>query len=344
MTDLLLLAAAMGAAGGRGPGGAALPPVDPPAAMATTRPTGRVVRGTFRNAAGERPYALHLPDRDVPAGGKGRALVVLLHGCTQDADDVARGTRLPARAGERGWMVLLPEQPASSHPRKCWTWYDPGHQGRGAGEPSILAGMIEEVVRTHGGDPGRVYLAGVSAGAAMASLVAAAYPELIAGLALHSGLVYAAAGSVGDALGAMQRGAASPEPHAERAHAAMGPRARVIPTLVLHGEADQVVAPINGAQAARQWFLTNALSRGQPLDTTSGATDHVQGEVGGYGVRRSTYRAKDGTPLAHLVLVRELGHAWSGGSAEGTFTSERGPDATMEVLDFFSRLPQRPAP
>mgnify|MGYP005837441385 CR=1 FL=1 len=295
----------------------------------------RVIRGSYRNAAGERPYVLHVPDGPPPAGG--RAVVVMLHGCTQDADDIARGTRLHEAAAREGWMVLYPDQPASAHPRKCWNWYEPSHQRREGGEPSIIAGMTQHVVAEHGGDARRVYLAGISAGAAMASLVAAAYPEQYAALALHSGLVHSAAATVGEALGVMQKGVASPEPSAERAWEAMAARARVIPTLVIHGDADAVVAPINGAQAARQWFLTNALAVGQPLDTTSGATDLVTTIEGGYEVRRSTYRARDGTPLSHLVMVRGLGHAWSGGSAAGTFTDPRGPDASAMVVAFFAR-------
>lgn len=307
-------------------------------AMSGERQGTRVIRGTFRNAAGERPYVLHLPD-DVAAAGMGtaRPLIVMLHGCTQDADDIARGTRLHEVALRRGWMVLYPQQPVSAHPRLCWNWYDPAHQRREAGEPSIIAGMTAQALAEHGGDPRRVYLAGISAGAAMASLVAAAYPEQFAALALHSGVAHTAAGTVGEALGVMQKGVASPEPSAERAFAAMGARAQVIPTLVIHGEGDAVVAPINGAQAARQWFLTNALAMGQPLDTTSGATDHAVAEEGGYEVRRSTYRAKDGTPLSQLVMVRGLGHAWSGGSPAGSFSDPKGPDAAAMVVDFFAR-------
>lgn len=334
MAGAILVAAAVGASDA--PPSAAVRGGDARAAA----PAGaRVIRGTYKNAAGERPFALYLPEGEAPAGG--RALIVMLHGCTQDADDAARGTRMHEAAGRLGWMVLYPEQPAAFNVKKCWHWFDPAHQGRDAGEPSIIAGMTAQVVADHGGDRRRVYLAGMSAGAAMASLVAAAYPERYAALALHSGLVHAAARNAMEALGVMQRGVASPEPHAESAHRAMAGEARVIPTLVIHGEGDAVVAPINGAQAARQWFLTNALAMGQPLDTTSGATDHAEGEEGGMLVRRSTYRARNGAPLSQLVTVRELGHAWSGGSPGGTFTDARGPSATRLVVDFFSTAGSR---
>ncbi|HEX4933532.1 MAG TPA: PHB depolymerase family esterase [Gemmatimonadaceae bacterium] len=309
--------------------------------VTTTPMTTRVIRGTFRNAAGERPYVLHIPEGEAPAAG--RPLVVMLHGCTQDADDIARGTRLHDVAGGRGWMVLYPEQPLAFNPKKCWNWFDPGHQRRDAGEPSLIAGMTAQAVAEHGGDASRVFLAGISAGAAMASLVAAAYPEQYAALALHSGLAHGAARTVMDAVAVMQRGVASPEPFAEGAFASMGARARIVPTLVIHGEADAVVAPINGAQAAKQWFLTNALAKGQPLDTTSGGTDRVVTTEGGYRVTRSTYRAKDGLPLAWLVMVKELGHAWSGGSTDGTFTDPKGPSASALVTDFFAAHAAVPA-
>lgn len=309
------------------------------ATLGALGPSGEVVRGRFANAAGTRDYALHLPGGAAPPSG--RPLLVMLHGCTQDAGDIARGTRLQDVAGALGWLVLYPEQPEGANPRKCWNWYDPSHQRRDAGEPSIIAGMTEEVVARYGGDPRRVYLAGISAGAAMASLVAAAYPERYAALALHSGLVHSAAATVMEALGAMQRGVPSPEPHAVAAFEMMGSRARPIPTLVIHGEADAVVAPLNGAQAARQWFLTSALARGQALDTTSGATDRSDEDVGGYRVRRSTYRAKDGVPLSYLVLIGGLGHAWSGGSADGTFTDPKAPDASRMVVDFFASVKAR---
>lgn len=310
-----------------------------PVAWAASDTGGRVVQGTFRNAAGERNYALFVPESAAVTGQ--RTLVVMLHGCTQDAADIARGTRMNARAGERGWMVLYPEQPASAHAQKCWNWYEPAHQRRDAGEPSILAGMVSQVVAEHGVDPARVFLAGVSAGAAMVSLLTAAYPELWRAVALHSGVVYAAAGNVGAALGVMRNGVSSVEPHAQQAADAMGTRAHVLPILVVHGGSDKVVAPINGAQAARQWFLTNALALGQPLDTTSGATDLAEREDGGYRTTSATYRSKAGSPLAVLLMVKELGHAWSGGSSEGTFTDPRGPDATTRIFDFFaSQVPR----
>lgn len=342
MTDALLLAAIVGASPpvtSDGTWGRQMPVSAPASSQDTGR--GRFIEGTYRGAAGERRYKLYLPDAARDASGGGGGLVVVLHGCTQDADDLARGTGLNAAAEAHGWSVLYPEQPASAHPNQCWNWYDPAHQRRDLGEPSLIAGLTAAMVRAHDIPPDRVWLAGISAGGAMASIVAAAYPEMYSALALHSALVHTAATSVGEALGVMQRGVAAVEPHAQAAFEAMGSRGRVIPTLVIHGEADRVVAPLNGAQAARQWFLTNALVLGQPLDTTSGGVDHAESVEGGYRVRSAVYRARSGEALSYLVMVRELGHAWSGGSAGGSFADPKGPRATARILEFFARTGNR---
>src|SRR5690349_16333449 len=145
---------------------------------------GRWIDGAFSNSAGTRNYKLYVPGSYDPK--KRHMLVVLLHGCTQDPDDIARGTRIAEHAEREGFLALLPEQPASANPKKCWNWYDPAHQARDAGEPSLIDGMTATVMHDYAVDPARVHLAGISAGAGMASLVAVAYPERWASLALHS--------------------------------------------------------------------------------------------------------------------------------------------------------------
>ena len=290
--------------------------------------------GTYPDAAGSRRYKLYLP------GGydasRRHPLVVLLHGCTQDPDDVARGTRIATHAEREGFLVLLPEQPASANPKKCWNWYDPAHQARGAGEPALIAGMTEQVAREHGVDPARVHLAGISAGAGMASLVAVAYPERYASLALHSGLAWRAATDVMGALGVMAKGSADPDSLGAAAHAAMGSRARPIPVLVVHGGKDAVVNPANGAHAARQWAATNARALGVP---SLRASVPVSGAEGGYGWTRTCRAHAEDRCVVEEWVVTELGHAWSGGSHEGTFTDERGLDATREMVRFFREHP-----
>jgi len=298
---------------------------------------GRWVEGTFTAPAGSRRYKLYVPGSYDPS--RRHVLVVLLHGCTQDPDDLARGTRVAEHAEREGFLALLPEQPASANPKKCWNWYDPAHQARGAGEPSLIEGMTAQVARDYAVDPARVHLAGISAGAAMASLVAVAYPERYASLALHSGLAWRPATDVMGALAAMAKGVADPDALGAAAFAAMGERARAIPTFVIHGGSDAVVAPTNGSQAARQWAATNARALGV---AALAARDSASGTEGGYAWTRSCYadgREAAGRCLVEELVVRELGHAWSGGSASGTFADERGPDATREMVRFFGEHP-----
>jgi poly(hydroxyalkanoate) depolymerase family esterase len=293
---------------------------------------GRWVESTYAGAAGSRRYKLYVPGSYDPA--RRHMLVVLLHGCTQDADDLARGTRVAEHAEREGFLALLPEQPVSANPKKCWNWYDPAHQRRDAGEPALVAGITERVMTDYAVDPARVHLAGISAGAAMASLVAVAYPERYASLALHSGLAWRPATDVTGALGAMMKGAADPDALGAQALEAMGARARAVPALIIHGGRDAVVDPANGRQGARQWAVTDA----RALGVASLATVESAGQGGGYSWTRTCYSGVTRCLVEELV-VHELGHAWSGGSREGTFTDERGPDATGEMVRFFREHP-----
>lgn len=263
---------------------------------------------THTGDAGTRRYRLFVP-AGVDAAQR-VPLVVMLHGCTQDPDDFARGTRFNEAAAVEGAIVAYPEQRGALHPQKCWTWYDPAHQARG-GEPALVAGIAREVMAARAVDPKRVYVAGVSAGAAMAINTAAAYPELFAAAGAHSGIAYRAATAVPQALGVMKNGSAAP--HSLRV-------GRAVPLIVFHGAADPVVAPVNGRQLAAQWARAGGL------------TDFQRSEVRTAGLRatRDVYG-----PLLELWMVEGLGHAWSGGSAEGTYTDTRGPDATREMLRFF---------
>jgi len=294
---------------------------------------GQAVRGSFESAAGAWRYTLYVPNGYDPA--RRYPLVVLLHGCTQDAGDLARGTRIAEHVEREGVLALLPEQPERANAKKCWSWYDAAHQSRDAGEPAIIAGMTARVMREYSVDTSRVHLAGISAGAAMASLVAVAYPERYASLAMHSGLAWRPATDVMAALTAMARGVDGAAQLGAAAYSAMGERARVIPTLVLHGGRDAVVNPLNGQQAAQQWASTNSRALGG-VALTAQATP---GETGGYSWTRTCHAAAAGPCVVEEWMVPELGHAWSGGSRDGTFTDERGPDATREMLRFFREHP-----
>jgi poly(hydroxyalkanoate) depolymerase family esterase len=312
------------------------------AAPAGVAVPGRWVSGEYANATGSRAYQLYLP-----AGYDAKQkhmLVVLLHGCTQDAADIARGTRITEHADREGFIALLPEQPASANAKKCWNWYDPAHQARDAGEPSLIAGMTAKVTADYAVDPDRVHLAGISAGAGMAALVAVAYPETYASVAMHSGIAWRAATSVMAALGVMGGGPslAVADSLGREAAAAMGARKRAIPALVIQGGSDKVVHPANAAALARQWTRMNANAR--PTDEPQIAlrddaeSNDRSGETNGYHWTRATFGA--GQETVDELIVAELGHAWSGGSSTGTFTDEHGPDATAEIVRFFIEHPR----
>lgn len=291
---------------------------------------GSFTEHTFKSEAGERQYWLYVPATHAPA--KPAALIVMLHGCTQDGPDIARGTRLNEWADREGFIVVYPQQSATVQAQKCWNWFNPQHQGRDAGEPAIIAGITREVMKHHSIDTSRVFLSGISAGAAMAGLVAAAYPELYSALALHSGPEFLAATNVGDALKVMKAGGPDPAGQGTLAFKAMAERARTMPVIVFHGAKDAIVMPVNGEQAARQWVATNdhaddgSANGSLKLETSRGQ---------GY---EKTVAAGKGRARIEYWLIDELGHAWSGGSPSGSYTDPNRLDATAEMIRFFKHV------
>jgi len=240
--------------------------------------------------------------------------VVMLHGCIQDPDDFAAGTRMNELAQSEGFLVLYPAQSQAANPQRCWNWFKPRHQGRGKGEPALLVGMVREVMARHPVDSNRVYVAGLSAGGAMAAIVATAYPEAAA--CVHSGLAPGAAHDVKSAFSAMQKGA----PRQQRAHQ--------VPTIVFHGDADSTVHPANGRQ------LVDAAAGGARMER------EVRRTAGGRSATRQVYRDAAGTVAAEYWVIHGAPHAWSGGSSHGSYTDPQGPDATEEMLRFFRDHPR----
>jgi poly(hydroxyalkanoate) depolymerase family esterase len=278
-----------------------------------THGPGQFLSGSFTGDAGTRNYRLYVPSR--PASGP-RPLVVMLHGCKQDPVDFAAGTTMNLLAEESGCLVLYPEQTGSANHSHCWNWFEAAHQGRGQGEPALIAGMTQEVLREHGGDAGRVYVAGLSAGGAMAAVMAAAYPELYAAAGVHSGLAVGSAHDLMSALNAM-KGAGG-----KKRKGAAGAR----PVIVFHGDRDAIVHPSNGHSVYQQF--------------TQGVSVREVEERAEGGATRTMALDADGQVVAEHWTMHGAGHAWSGGSAAGSYAEPSGPNASAEMLRFF--LAQRP--
>ena len=300
---------------------------------------GRVERGRYAGAEGTRAWRLFVPARvKTPV-----TMLVLLHGCLQDAADITAGSRMDVLAAEDGFVVLYPEQDVAANPRKCWNWFDIAHQSRGTGEPAIIAGMVAQVATAEGIDARRVHIAGISAGAAMSGLVSAAYPERFASVSLMSGVAWKSAMNVGRALAVMKDGARGDVRSADELVAAMGTNARAVPTLILHGENDAVLNVRNGDEAAAQTVAVHNLLRARaglsPLRQLNkpARTEH------GYLVAEQSWLNERSAPVVTYVRVGTLGHAWSGGAPAGTFTDSAGPDASRFIARFIAQhtLPVR---
>jgi poly(hydroxyalkanoate) depolymerase family esterase len=274
--------------------------------------------------------------------------MLVLHGCTQSADDVAAGTRMNQLADRFGFVVVYPEQRASNNRNKCWNWYDAANQVRGAGEPVVIAGIVEQVLGSEIGsrlDHNRVYVVGMSAGAAMAVVMGAVYPDLVAGVGAHSGLAYAAARSAPAALLSMRNGGLDPEARGRQAWIAMGDHATTMPVVIVQGEGDTTVRAVNGSQVAQQWLATNRLALSGTLALGRDRPDHVDHgrSPGGLSYETRTWDGPQGRPLVQYWSVAGLGHAWSGGSPAGSYTDAAGPDATSAIWAFLSQQSRAPA-
>jgi poly(hydroxyalkanoate) depolymerase family esterase len=269
-------------------------------------------------------------------------LVCMLHGCTQDAASFAAATRMNEAADRHGFVVVYPEQDRGDNPQGCWNWFLPEHQARGAGEPAAIAAIVRELMETtsHGRiDTRRVFVAGLSAGGAMAAILAAVYPDLFAAVAVHSGLSYRSAASLGAAYAAMARGGEDPIGKGRAAHAAMGHLARPVPSIVVHGSADHTVAPINAERVLQQSMTANRLAAPEAGDLDiARPTTTSRGQVNdGYAYTRRQWTGRRGALMHELLTVDGLGHAWSGGTPGGSHTDPRGPDATEAIWRFFAQ-------
>ncbi|MET0231411.1 MAG: PHB depolymerase family esterase [Rhodanobacteraceae bacterium] len=288
--------------------------------------SGAFVRHAFSNSAGSRAYALYVPARYAELSAP-VALVVMLHGCTQSPEDFAAGTRMNELADERGFLVVYPEQPARANGSRCWNWFSPNDQQRDRGEPSLIAGIAREVAQHYRIDRAKIFVAGLSAGAAMAVVLGETYPDLFAAIGAHSGLPFGAASDVPSAFSAMRNPAARSGNRAGRrsqAASAKPPR-----TIVFHGDSDSTVNVSNGLA-----IEADALRAEPGGDALRSRTEQGRAPSGRLFTRTTHIDAQGSTRVERWILGG-AGHAWSGGSASGSFTDPAGVDASAEMIRFF---------
>lgn len=276
----------------------------------------RYLTRQHRSSKGSRNYKLYLPASQ-PRKPKG--ILLMLHGCGQDPDDFAVGTHMNAQAEKHGLAVVYPAQSGASNLGGCWNWFQPAHQGRGRGEPAILASLVRKLMKEYGLGRDTVFVAGLSAGGAMAAILADVYPDVFAAAGVHSGLARGSARDLASALSVMRDGGA-----ALRQVPGVAAQTDVVRRIVFHGDAD---VTIHRANALR--IVTAAVGGDtRPTRTTSRS-------VAGRGYSKSEYVGADGEVVLELWLVEGAGHAWSGGRAGGSFTDRKGPDASAQMIRFF---------
>ena len=268
----------------------------------------------FSCALGQRSYKLFTPSGYL---GKPMPLIIMLHGCTQTPDDFAAGTKMNEVAEQLGFFVAYPAQPSSANASRCWNWFNTADQQKDKGEPALIAGIVREIIAHHAVDPKRVYVAGLSAGGAMAAVLGMTYPDLFAAIGVHSGLPCGAAKDVVSAFTAMKRGAS---------HAVGSKSVQPVPTIVFHGDRDRTVHPTNADDVLEQFAPPGAPAR---YETTS------EKSAAGFRYSKSVHANDNGTAMFEKWLVHGAGHAWSGGSSHGSYTEPRGPDASREMIRFF---------
>lgn len=274
----------------------------------------RFTARTLNSAAGMMNYKLYVPenrDREL-------ALILMLHGCTQDPDDFARGTRMNRLADEFGLVVAYPHQPRTANANGCWNWFDRRHQSAGSGEPAMLAALARALASEYGIAPERIFAAGLSAGAAMADVLAETHPEVFSKVGLHSGLPHLAAHDVMSAFAAMKG-----DRQASRRGAAGGGSRKII----IHGTADPTVHSSNGDEIFERM---RSRHRGSSIILTDDSS-------AGRKATRQVLMGPGGETLAEYLLIEGAGHAWSGGDRDGSYADPIGPDASREIVAFFLR-------
>lgn len=298
-----------------------------PAAPSQKAGTGQFVSGRFDADFGSLRYKLFIPSQ---YNGAPLPLIVMLHGCGQDADDFASGTGMNELAEKYQCLVAYPEQSSRANSGKCWNWFEEAHHQRGQGEPALIAGVTQKILSDFAVDTTRVGVTGLSAGGAMAVIMGRTYPDLFTAVGCHSGLAHGSARDLYGALRTMRDGA-------DLGALAQGRVAASVPIIVFHGDMDSTVHLKNSAGVVQQSIASYAAQTGHERDEFTLALSEETGEATGRGFTRNVHRGKAGQIVAEQWTVHGAGHAWSGGSRRGSYTDTNGPDASEEMLRFFIR-------
>ena len=296
---------------------------------------------TYSSPVGSRSYFVYTPVNY--RVGTAIPLVVMLHGCRQTPANFAAGTQMNQLADQKQFIVVYPQQTVINNVGTCWNWFSTNNQMRGSGEPAIIAGIVQAVKRNTDRwtiDSHRIYVAGLSSGAAMAVIMGATYPDIFAAIGVHSGLEYQAATSMSGAFRAQSQGGPDPSQQGQMAYRAMGNAARVVPAIVFQGTNDTVVNPLNSDQVVQQWMQTDHLAANNTNNPYDASFDRpatvINGQVdGGHSYTIYTWTDSSGAEIEQYWKVNDMGHAWSGGSVSGPFTDPLGPDASLAFYNFF---------
>jgi poly(hydroxyalkanoate) depolymerase family esterase len=309
-------------------------PTRPPAPANQVSP-GQFASRSYTNHAGTRAYKLYTPSCYSAQLGEPVPVVVMLHGCTQSPDDFAVGTRMNALAEQQGFLVVYPAQAVHANGSKCWNWFRLEDQDRDRGEPALIAGITREVVASYHVDERRVFVAGLSSGAAMAVILGETYPDIFAAVGAHSGLPYGVAQDVPSAFAAMNgsRGLAG-MPKRTGSGTPRTAAGRGVPTIVFHGDHDHTVDARNGAEIVEQAIRGHTDEPGLQARTRQGVA------AAGRQYSHTVYVDAVDQPVIEQWVLHGAGHAWSGGSPQGSFTDTGGPDASAEMIRFFYSQPR----
>lgn len=308
---------------------------------------GAVQAGSFiTETYGDRDYRLY-----IPAGyqaGTPLPLLVVLHGCGQDPTSMSVDTHFNVYADQFKFLALYPRQPQSANGTRCWNWFLPEHQERGAGEPALIAGMTAQVQSRYSVDNKRIFATGLSAGGAMSVIMGATYPDVYSAIGVSAGIEYGCASSLESGFAAMAGGCMDPVESGNKAYAAMGQYERVVPTIVFHGSADAVVVVKNAHNIITQWAQTDDLAAdgADNNDIDDVPKGNYPGQVpGGHTYTRYTYNnSHNGSIVLEKYIVDAMPHAWSGGTLDLVNGGDRnvdplGPDASLIMWQFFQANP-----